>query len=217
MRSSSRVALCAAFAIGPVLLASGCGEQAEGARTTLVDIQPTSYVLQDPVTTTTTTSTLPTDSNGGGAAAEGEISPVEQQYTIQGGDNQSKIATLFGITIQQLQDYNGWTDGNEHLLLPGTVILIPPNAKLVVFNTDGTPAGSGSDEEEDDAADAGDTAPPSGCLHTIESGENPSKVADKYEITLDQLRAANANNAAINSFVVGQQLLIPPEGNCPAD
>lgn len=215
MRSTSRVVLCAAFAAGPLLLATGCGEQADGARTTLVDIQPTSYVLQDPVTTTTTTTTVPGAAPEGGA--EGEISPVEQQYTIQGGDAIFKIANLFGIEPQALVDYNGWEDGFDHFLLPGTVILIPPNAKIPAAGG-GSDSGSEGDAEADpadDAADQGDSAPASGCLHTIEAGENPTKVADKYGITLDQLRAANANNAAINSFVAGQQLLIPPEGDCP--
>lgn len=208
MRSTSRLALCAAFAAGPLLLAAGCGEQADGARTTLVDIQPTSYVLQDPVTTTTTTSTLPTDAPAAGA--EGEISPVEQQYTIQGGDNQSKIANLFGITIQQLQDYNGWTDGNDHLLLAGDVILIPPNSKI--------PPQTAADEgeataDESDAADDG--TPEAGCLHTIESGDNPTRVSEKYGITTEQLAAANASNGAYQSFPIGAQLMIPPEGDCP--
>lgn len=216
MRSTSRVVLCAAFAAGPLLLAAGCGEQADGARTTLVDIQPTSYVLQDPVTTTTTTTTVPGAAPEGGA--DGEISPVEQQYTIQSGDAIFKIANMFGIEPQALVDYNGWEDGFDHFLLPGTVILIPPNAKIVTAGSGGGSGGSGGGGESDpadEAADPGDSAPASGCLHTIVAGENPSKVADKYGITLDQLRAANANNSAINTFVVGQQLLITPEGKCP--
>ena len=35
---------------------------------------------------------------------------------------------MFGITMEQLVNYNSWPDGLEHPLLTDDQILIPPNA-----------------------------------------------------------------------------------------
>jgi LysM repeat protein len=198
----------AALAASPVLSLTSCGDDAEGARTTLGTVQTTSYVVEDPVTTTTTT-TLPA------AIPEGEISPTEQIHIVVAGDSLSKISSMYGITLDALINYNAWTDGINHVILPGAEVKIPPNSQVPSATPD-TQAPSGGGDTGGDGDTTSETTTPEGvgCTHTIVEGENPTKVAEHYGITLDELRAANAGNPAINTFVVGQQLSIPANGNC---
>lgn len=55
-------------------------------------------------------------------------SPSEQDYVIRAGDSLASIAERFGITLEQLVNYNEFPDGASHLILPGDVIVIPPDA-----------------------------------------------------------------------------------------
>lgn len=55
-------------------------------------------------------------------------SAVEQEHTIRSGDSLASIADLYGITIEQLINYNQFDDGADHVLLPGDRLLVPPAA-----------------------------------------------------------------------------------------
>jgi LysM repeat protein len=55
-----------------------------------------------------------------------EVPPpaTEQTYVVQSGDNLYRIALQFGITYQELAEYNGLT--NPDVLDVGQVLIIPP-------------------------------------------------------------------------------------------
>lgn len=73
-------------------------------------------------------------------------SRVEQHYTVVAGDSLSRIADRFGVTMEDLVNYNEWPDGITHVLLPGDLIRIPPNAVV--------PAGAaGPSHDPNDPAD----------------------------------------------------------------
>ena len=64
------------------------------------------------------------------------------------------------------------------------------------------------------------TPPPSaGCLYTVVEGDNPTVVAGRFAITVDELSAANERNPIYQNFLIGHQLNIPnygTQGNpCP--
>lgn len=206
MQIRARAAILAAFGVGPLLLAAGCGgTSATGARATLANIQPTSFVEIAPATTTTTTTISPQEIEASG------VSPVEQTYTIVSGDSISKIAALHEITMDQLINYNQWADGLDHLLVPGQTVLIPPESKIPGGGTGTDTGGDGGDTGGEASAEED---PGEGCTHTIVAGENPSKVANLYDITYPQLQAANPSMDMTTTFPVGAVLVIPPEGNC---
>jgi LysM repeat protein len=203
------------FGLGPAILLAGCGAEETGARTTLNSIQPSSYVVRPPVTTTT----IPPEAEGPAVDDEGR-SAVPQEYTVQAGDAVSIIASRFGITMQELANFNEWPNGINQAIFPGDVIGIPPGANVL----GGPPAAdTGGDAPADDASpDATpgtvETTPLPGsdgeCVegtHTIVSGDFPNRVAEQYDITLEELQAANAGNPAMTQFIVGQELRIP----CP--
>jgi LysM repeat protein len=207
MHLTPRAVMLAAFGVGPLLLAAGCsGGSANGARVTLANIQPTSFVEIPPASTTTTTTVSQEQ------LEESGISAVEQAYVIVAGDSISKIASLHGITNDVLISYNKWTDGLEHFLLPGETVLIPPESKIPGTGTVTDPAGESTGEST--AEDDGVEDPGEGCTHTIVANENPTKVANKYEITYEQLQAANPSMDMTTTFPVGGVLVIPPEGTC---
>jgi hypothetical protein len=107
-------------------------------------------------------------------------------------------------------NYNGWTDGTDHFLLPGDPVLIPPNA-LVPGQTGDT----GTVEVIVDSGTSGDTtADGAGCQYTIVAGDNPTRVAKKVGVTVDELSNANLNNPVWNSFLIGAQLTVPSPGTC---
>ena len=214
MQIRPRAAIIAAFGVGPLLLAAGCGgTSATGARATIARIQPTSFVEIEPATTTTTT-TLPDDFS----APAGTRSPVEQSYTIQSGDSLGAIASRYDITLDQLVNYNQFPGGSGELILPGDVIKIPPDALVPGTATEtadpapdpGTDTGTDTGGEE---TTADEPATGDGCTHTIVAGENPTKVANQYDITVDELRAANPGGV-MDTFLVGATLNIPPNGDC---
>ncbi len=206
--------MIAAFGAGPLLLlASGCGgTTADGARATIANIQPTSFVEVAPATTTTTTTTLPDAASEAGTRA-----PGEQTYTVRAGDSLARIAGLFDITLDQLVSYNEFPNGSAQFIFPGDLIKIPPGALVPGTASSGDGTGTGTDagtetETEVDPVET-ETTPGAGCTHTIAAGENPSRVANQYDITVDQLRAANPGGV-MDTFLIGATLQIPAGASC---
>jgi LysM repeat protein len=197
MQLKPRALVVASFGVAPLLLAAGCGSESTGSQATLANIQGSSYVTIPPATTTTTvfvpTTTVP------GVSAEA------QSYTVVAGDSVFRIASLFDVDPEVLANFNSWPEGIQHPILPGDVVNIPPGA--AVPGVDASDDGPGADD--DGGAVAGE-----GCTHTIELNENPTRVARKYDITYEQLQAANPFMDFTTTFIVGDVLTIPPEGNC---
>jgi LysM repeat protein len=215
MRSMLRPLGVIAFGLSPAILITACGTTDDPtANTPLVAIQPSSYVVKEPATTTTT---IVTD-----ASVVGGISPVEQLYTVVAGDAVSAIASRFGITGEELANYNEWPEGIVHKIFPGDEIRIPPDSKIPGAADEGD-EDSGTDGTNPDSTD-GDTestdAPPTNTVgdcetgevgeYTIEAGDTTRlKVAEKFDVTVDALDAANANTAGYSSFYPGLKIVIP--------
>lgn len=204
------------FGLGPAILLAGCGEQETGARTTLNSIQPSSYVVRPPVTT------APEADEADAGVDEDGRSDLPQEYTIQPGDFPLRIANLYDVSLEELANFNGWTPPNySEFPLPGTTIGIPPGAAVPgaapADDTGTDDGGDGGDGETAAPSEVPATTLPGGdgeCVpgdHTIVEGDFPVRVAEQYDITLEQLEAANQGNPAYQSFIVGQTLRIP----CP--
>jgi LysM repeat protein len=206
MAVAPRLFLFTAIAAAPALLITGCGEDATGARTTIAEVQSTSYVVQPPITTTTTT-TLPSD------VPEGVIDPNEQTYTVQSGDSVYGIARKFGLEPTVLANYNSWPEGINHPVFVGDIVKVPPQSQVPSSDPVDDSADEPSDTEPDDTEES---APAEGvaCEHTVVAGDNPTRLSEQYEVTLDELAAANAGNPAYQHFQLGSQIHIPLNGSC---
>jgi LysM repeat protein len=215
MQFSPRTMVVAAIGFAPLVLASGCGTEASGSQAGLTPIQGTSYVTIEPATTTTTVAVAESSEPG--------RSPTEQIYTVVAGDSVYKIAEKHDVDPDVLASYNEWPEGVFHPLQIGDEVKIPPDAAVPGAgssdssggdtgggDTGGGDTGGGTDTGAGD--DGGDST--TGCSHTVVSGDNPSRVANQYDVTLDELNAANASNPAYTQFLIGQQINIPPGGSC---
>jgi len=206
MQITPRAVIYATLAVGPLLLAAGCGgATATGPSATLVKIQPTSFVEVAPATTTTTTTIAAIDLGAG-------VSPVEQIYTVKAGDGASKIASLHDITMEQLVNYNEWPEGISHQFFVGDLVKIPPGAKIPGTGGDtaaGDSGDSGGDSTTDDATASGDCP----TTYVIKVGDTVrSRIADDFGITFQEMDAANASTPGYQNFISGIEIIIP----CPS-
>ena len=101
----------------------------------------------------------------------------ETVYTVVSGDTLSGIANRYGTTYQKLAEYNGIADPNK--IYPGQQIKIPGS------NNQGSSA----------------------VYYTVVSGDNLTKIANKYGTTVNQLVAWN-NIANPNLIYPGQKLRV---------
>jgi LysM repeat protein len=181
--------------IGPVLvgvvLLAACGGADSGATQSTIDLsaESTAFVVRPPATTVP-----PQDSV---APVAGAIVETEQEYVIQAGDYPYKLVEQFGVSLEDLVAYNEWGSANE-FPGPGTPIKIPPGGKATA-PADTTPAAT--------IPDAGDNCDQG--KYTIVANDVPSKVANKFDVTVEALAAANSGTPGYGSFYVGLEIVIP--------
>jgi LysM repeat protein len=213
MRSMLRPLGVIAFGLSPAVLITACGTGDDATdNTPLVAIQPSSYVVKEPATTTTT---IVAD-----VPVEGGISPVEQLYIVVAGDALFSIAAKFGITADEIVAYNEWPEGQLHKFFPDDEIRIPPNSKIpgtADEEDEGDTTTDGTDVDSTDAETDSTEAPPvADCEtgdpgeYTIEEGDTTRlKVAEKFDVTVEALDAANANTDGYSQFYPGLKIVIP--------
>ncbi len=204
------VAALAAAALAGLAGLTACSDPGSTASVSTVAIQPSSYVVKEPATTTTVPTSAVADAEGRSAA--------EQTYVVQSdNDVPYNIARMFDISLDELRNYNGWEEGT-YAGFPGKggTVRIPPGAKFIDPNaTTTTEADTGEGET---AAAASTTEAPGGdrChpTYTIEAGDAPLVVTRKFDITLDQLNAANVGTPDWPNFYTGRTINLPPPADC---
>lgn len=193
------------IAVGALVLAS-CGSDGAGgatASTLNLDTEATNYIVKDPVTTTIAPLIDETDTTG------------EQIYIVQAGDYAIKVADLFQVPLEDLLNYNGWASGAE-FPFPGQEVRIPPGGAAAGAPANDTPT------EEPAAAETpvGETIPEAGSnceagSYTIEAGDTSRvKVANKFDVTVEAMDAANAGTDGYSSFYPGLEIVIPAKADC---
>jgi LysM repeat protein len=206
----------AAFALGTGLLLTlaSCGDNGGSAESaTTVTIQPTSYVTRVQATTTTEPVNNTADTEG--------RSQVEQTYTIEAGDYPVLIATLFDVPLDELTAYNKWESNFSDFPSIGETVRIPPGAKFVDQNaTDTTEAATDTTESgSTDTATTTESTTGGPCdpgEYTVEAGDYPIIVADKFDVTLEELTQYNHWTPPdyLDFPSVGETVRIPPPSDC---
>lgn len=129
-----------------------------------------------------------------GVTADGLPTPTPEPftYTVQTGDTLFSIALKFDVSPNEIVAANTLADPNS--VFVGQKLLIPGYQ----------PAGSSS------ASTGGGSSASTGApaIHTVQSGEVLSVIAETYGITLDELVAAN-RIANPNLVTPGTELVIP--------
>jgi LysM repeat protein len=151
-----------------------CGGDSASPATTLKPLTSTNFATVPPVAETTTTGV-------------DNALPEQQLYTVQAGDFLAKIAQQFGVTMDEIVQYNEWEDGVDHPLFPGDEIAIPGGATQQVDPAGGTttiPITGGE-------ATTTTAAAVEGATYTVEAGDFLAGIADKFDTTVDAIVAAN--------------------------
>jgi len=198
--------------IGALVLASCGSDSGSGATaSTQVDLDTaaTNYIVKDPVTTTIAPLETETD------PIADPIATGSQVYVVQPGDYAIKIADLFGVPLDVLLAFNGWATGKE-FPLPGQDVKIPPGA----VSADAATASPGTEDDSVAVAPVGETIPDSGSncpagSYTIEEGDTArTLVAEKFDVTVEALDAANAGTSGYSAFYPGLKIVIPAKAGC---
>lgn len=177
-------------------MASCTGGDADVGPSTVPRIGATNYVTQPIVT-------LPPTTVPGQAPPAGGTTQAAQEYRIRNGDTISGISSDFGITMDELIDFNGW-DGPQHLLVQGDIIKIPPFADIPGI-------GDSTEPVTETLFIAGPTCPDGTEQETyeIESGDFLGRVANKLDVSIEALNEANENTGGYEIFYPGLEIMVP--------
>lgn len=207
-----------------VVVGAACGgDTPESPSAATVTIKPASYT-QRPAPTVANTGPVVIEPDD-----EGRTEQV-QNYTVAPDEYPSNIADDFGVSLEDLMNINDWTlrDG----IVPefegeGSEIRIPPGA-LVPAATTTTTAPVNPRPTTTTAAADDDPEPPSEPGTTTTLGDNCSvgsytivaddttrvKVAERFDVTVEALDAANADTTGYGGFYPGLEIVIPPAADC---
>jgi LysM repeat protein len=190
---------------------SSCGDDDDSATVSTVQIRPSSYSIKEPVTTTTVPTSAVADAQG--------RSPAEQTFIVKTNkDVPFNIAKLYDIKLEELRNYNGWaTDFHDAPGIGGTV-RIPPGAKFIDPNATTTTAAAGATGDTTTGSATASSAPAGDRCHptyTVKSGDAPLVVTRKFDITIEQLNAANTDTPNWPNLYTGRTIKLPPPADCP--
>ena len=220
MRAQRSVLL---LSLGVVVALAGCGSGSTGSSETIASLTPTNFVVEPTVPATTTT-TLP--------PVAGDPIAGQTTYTIQAGDLPYTIANKYKVGLNDLITLNGWTlQGQFVTNFPavGQEIKIPAGATVPGASTPTSTATSGVTPTTQAGGTTESTAPTSATSSTIAGGGDNCqagsytitkddttriKVANKFNVTVEQLDAANASTSGYSAFYPGLKIVIPAKSTC---
>jgi len=201
--------LLAPFVIAAAALFSACSDSSSASTSSVFNLDGTAFATLPP-----TQSTTPVVSSTPG---EGQVSATEQDYKILPEDtSRIKVAEMFGITVEALDQANVATPGYG-AFYAGLMIKIPAGAKV---------PGAAATPTANTTLPTGDTVGSTGTTTTVASNSGGcttgsytiladdttrTKVASKFDLTVDQLDAANANTSGYSAFYPTLKIIIP----CP--
>jgi membrane-bound lytic murein transglycosylase D len=113
-----------------------------------------------------------------------KISKKQTTYTVQAGDNLTQIADKFNVTVDDLKDWNGLKSDVIH---EGQVLKLytPKDTK----------------KESTQKKETSKTQ-----YHTVMKGETLAKIADKYDVTIADLKKWNKLKS--DDITIGQKLIV---------
>lgn len=137
-------------------------------------------------------STSPVYAEGGGTA----------EYTVRGGENLTRIAQRFDISLEKLLSVNPEIT-NANLVLSGQVITLP------VGRGEGTLKPATGRIFRWELEQNGNKVNGSERLYLVRGGDNFTRIAEAYDISVEKLAQANPQIEDLNLLYGGELIRIP--------
>lgn len=217
---------------------AGCGDDSDDSASstdtaetvvdeTAIEVTSTPFATLPPTSTTSPpTTTAPLQ--------PGQIIETESTYTIVAGDFPANVAARFKVDLLEMLELNGFELVGQQVPdwpQPGTEIKIPAGATVPGAPATDTSSGTGADDTptDDTATDGSATGATTGSTaaatpttvdicaaseYEIQPGDTPSGVAAKFDTTVEELAAANAQTPSYDAFIAGFTIVIPPKTDC---
>lgn len=206
---SLRLGLAIALLASVALVAAGCGgddddeEQPSETTAETTPIPTATPYASVPAPTIVATATPQATTETSGTTASGD----EVEYEVEPGDTLSAIAERFDTTIDAIMELNDIEDAA--LIFVGQKLIVQPGY-----------APEGSDTADSDSADDGDDAGDSGGetttdesgaqIYVVQAGDTAYGIALQFDVTLEELAAANGTTVdGLSNLFVGEELIIP--------
>jgi LysM repeat protein len=142
---------------------------------------------------------------GAQSASPTAATPAGQTYTVQSGDNLSRIAQRFGVSLDDLMDANNISDANVIRL--GQVLVIPDGASATSTRAAVTATPSVT-------TTAVISAEATAVYDTVRNGDTLASIARRNDTTLEELIRLN-NIVNPDLILVGQRVIVRA-GRIPA-
>jgi len=113
-------------------------------------------------------------------------------YRVKSGDYLGKIASRYGTTVAKIKRWNNLKSNN-----------IRVGQRLILYRGGNAPASAASSTN---SSSGGNATVSGGTTYTVKSGDALSTIAEKYKVTVTQLK--NWNNLSGNNIRVGQKLIV---------
>lgn len=211
VRKSQRVSAAIAPLIAAGLLLSACGGsdgEAASRPTVTLEAGETSYATLPPATTVPTADEAAEEGNSGGV----------QDYEVQAGDYGIKVADQFGVSLQDLENINGWSDASREFPGPGNIIKIPAGGTSQAATPPAPPAAGETEPPADGETGEAIPEPGGNCeagSYTIEAADTSRfRVAEKFDVTVEAMDAANTSTNGYSAFYPGLVIVIPAKDDC---
>ena len=146
-------------------------------------------------TTTNTGNASSSSNNAGSTAASGT------KYTVKSGDSVWSVSNKYGISMNQLIQ---WNNIKNNFIYPGQQLIVKGGSAATSTNTSSTRAAT--TPSTPNTSNTTSTASTGDTIYTVKAGESVWGVANKHNITMDQL--IQWNNIKNNFIYPGQQVIV---------
>ncbi len=127
----------------------------------------------------------------------------EPSYTVKSGDSLSKIASMYGVTANEICRLNSIPNPNR--LMVGQVLDLPANAsRKTAAKKPGSLTRSGGPKS---SRSSKITAAGTDGLYTIQPGDTLSEIAATHKTTAEKIK--QANNMTDDRLIAGRKIRIP--------
>ena len=116
-------------------------------------------------------------------------------YKVKSGDYLGKIASKYRVSVAQIKKWNGLTSTN-----------IRVGQRLKIYRGGVVPSSSGSSSSSTSSSSSSTTQSGEKVTYTVKSGDNLGKIAEKYGVTVNDLKIWNGLTGTM--IKVGQKLVI---------